>query len=742
MSTITTRTGKGSALSWAEADANFTNLNTDKTETSDFNIHVSDTTTHGVTSDIVGEDDTQTLTNKTIDTANNTITVLTSDVTGLDAALNTSSIADLRLLDGTGDNPTKVFVDGYYAAGDGGGGEFYWDATSTDIDNGGTIIKATAITTGRWKRVYSKAVDIRWFGAKRDGATDALSAFNATKAVTKNIYFGGDSSTYYFSATPEVSNGVFYGDAAITLNSGVLSVSNTVSLDWADKLTLTGSATENLTFSSVGSITGSADNWSVPITVADVGSASVGKFLRITAATGTGRPEVHEGVWEITGVASPVITVKNTANNASFPTHTLTGASVRLINTVIKSTAENVFQQYGGVVHSDKIVYQVSGASGADGTKAFAVAPRANASDNRHGLASAFFGPSTGFTGAGNHGLVVGGNAFVEVDGGAGACGNLQDGFHATENASIFAKFTIANGNTESGYMAEMASNIECDGSTSMGNGQDGFEAFGGGNIGAAQSTTIASYNLRQGFQSQDGGIIRCASSVADYNAVGMKAETGGKIFANGATVDNNTNEGIFCTKSSYVDAEDTTSTNNSTGYKCERKSLIDALGTITVSGNITDYSSSFGGDISFTGDDFFPKDLAGWINFDTSPQFEGVATPTYNSQVAEYKRIEDTVFWKIKLDYSGLDTVDVSPVVISAMPTTMAGRNGGIQLNIKSSTGISMLATDTYQANYNSSNDRVIFVDSSNTSMTYNGGKIQAAGIIEISGWYESALS
>lgn len=34
MSTIVTRTGKGSALTWAEADANFTNLNNDKLETS------------------------------------------------------------------------------------------------------------------------------------------------------------------------------------------------------------------------------------------------------------------------------------------------------------------------------------------------------------------------------------------------------------------------------------------------------------------------------------------------------------------------------------------------------------------------------------------------------------------------------------------------------------------------------------------------------------------------------------
>ena len=65
-----------------------------------------------------------------------------------------------------------VNVLGYYAKGDGGGGLFYWDATSTQADNGGTIIQATAIATGRWKRVFSGAVNVKWFGAKGDGIND------------------------------------------------------------------------------------------------------------------------------------------------------------------------------------------------------------------------------------------------------------------------------------------------------------------------------------------------------------------------------------------------------------------------------------------------------------------------------------------------------------------------------------------------------------------------------------------
>jgi hypothetical protein len=61
---------------------------------------------------------------------------------------------------------------GYSAAGDGGGGVFYWNATSTESDNSGTIIKANSVTVGRWIRVYSGALNVRWFGAKGDGVSD------------------------------------------------------------------------------------------------------------------------------------------------------------------------------------------------------------------------------------------------------------------------------------------------------------------------------------------------------------------------------------------------------------------------------------------------------------------------------------------------------------------------------------------------------------------------------------------
>jgi hypothetical protein len=60
-----------------------------------------------------------------------------------------------------------VRVQGYYAAGDGGGGVFRWDAAdTTSADNGGTIITPTGglASSGRWKRVYEGEVNARWFG--------------------------------------------------------------------------------------------------------------------------------------------------------------------------------------------------------------------------------------------------------------------------------------------------------------------------------------------------------------------------------------------------------------------------------------------------------------------------------------------------------------------------------------------------------------------------------------------------
>ena len=87
------------------------------------------------------------------------------------------TISDLKAFDGPEDS---LIVQGYYATGDNGGGEFYWDATSTATANDGTIIQATGVTTGRWIRIYDGDLNTSWFGAKGDGVADDTAAIQAT----------------------------------------------------------------------------------------------------------------------------------------------------------------------------------------------------------------------------------------------------------------------------------------------------------------------------------------------------------------------------------------------------------------------------------------------------------------------------------------------------------------------------------------------------------------------------------
>lgn len=108
-------------------------------------------------------------------------------------AITFDNIAQLKL----NSNMGRVDVLGYYAKGDGGGGIFYWDSTSTEADNGGTIIQATGVTTGRWKRVINGAVNVKAYGAKGDETTDDLIAINT--CIANHLIIDFEPLVYYVS---------------------------------------------------------------------------------------------------------------------------------------------------------------------------------------------------------------------------------------------------------------------------------------------------------------------------------------------------------------------------------------------------------------------------------------------------------------------------------------------------------------------------------------------------------------
>jgi len=121
------------------------------------------------------------------------------------------TIAELKGLDeGIFDT---VQVLGYNTVGDGGGGLFRWDDTSTTAENGGTIFTPTVSDgTGRWFRVYDGALNSAWWGTTGDGVAVEDTAFanaNTFAASTKqDLYIPASSAGYLITTTLTFSAGV------------------------------------------------------------------------------------------------------------------------------------------------------------------------------------------------------------------------------------------------------------------------------------------------------------------------------------------------------------------------------------------------------------------------------------------------------------------------------------------------------------------------------------------------------
>lgn len=110
---------------------------------------------------------------------------------------------------------------GYYTAGDGGGGQFQWNAASTAADDGGTIIQANAGGVGRWIRLYiGNDFNVQWFGAKGDNGHDDTTAIRAAVTAATAAYFNWGpptSSTSVGVYLPVTRTGIYNINGTITI---------------------------------------------------------------------------------------------------------------------------------------------------------------------------------------------------------------------------------------------------------------------------------------------------------------------------------------------------------------------------------------------------------------------------------------------------------------------------------------------------------------------------------------------
>ena len=290
------------------------------------------------------------------------------------------------------------------------------------------------------------------------------------------------------------------------------------------QIRIIGATPITTTITGAGTVSGSAGNWSVPITVADVTGIQVGQYAIIRNTSGTGDHFAHRGIWEITAVdaATKTVTVKNTHKGSTFLVATLSGGDFIVLTTILKFNSCHGFYFYGnnfGLL--DNVAIVGSSTSEYDGI-----------------CLTSYFSEDT-LRGAnvklGNNVGVAKFNAGIRVYSGSliaenvASSSNFREGFLAIEGGTINAPSSTASGNGGNGFYASLSGSIDVSASTASGNGSDGFYASYSGSIYAPSSTAIG--NGSSGFSAEHSGSIDASASTASGNGTDYRAQRMGYIY-------------------------------------------------------------------------------------------------------------------------------------------------------------------------------------------------------------------
>lgn len=163
----------------------------------------------------------------------------------------TTNIASLR---GLAINSIKtLYCQGYYTAGDGGGGVFYavtGASAGTYVENNGTVILPTGGDgSAAWLRqTDGQAYNVKWFGAKGDGVTNDATAIQNTINVAVAAAQAINSGAQQAPGVVLIPTGVYKCNSGLSVDSYNVSIEGYAWMDFSAMssgaaLTITGTST-------------------------------------------------------------------------------------------------------------------------------------------------------------------------------------------------------------------------------------------------------------------------------------------------------------------------------------------------------------------------------------------------------------------------------------------------------------------------------------------------------------------
>jgi hypothetical protein len=316
-------------------------------------------------------------------------------------------------------------------------------------------------------------------------------------STSKTINVPNDYATLQ-AALDSLKNVWIPKDVTVTIQvaAGNYAITSPITINHpcGNQIQIIGANPVKTTISSIGTVSGSAGNYSVPINVASAAGMAVGQIVIVSNVTGSGNYSVINGAWKITAISGNQITVTNTFQGSSFPSVSVSGGNVACLQTIIQANGCHGIVLSGGTTlgNISNVAIIGNGTAGYNGLYVGYVPISGNIYDSP---AIISYGTNLGINGFGNSGVFINNHGSL-LAGLIASSNNGSNGFVAGQGSTIYAiSPLISTGNKISGFIVSNGSSISASSSTASGNGTYGFAATAGGAIYATNSTASGNAN-------------------------------------------------------------------------------------------------------------------------------------------------------------------------------------------------------------------------------------------------------